>query len=86
MGKSESARGTMGRGKSGREAAAFSFFPSSIALSRVFFFLPSLLEYPAAASAKEGVIIPRSQYVSGRSPRMRHRNALTEKACENAVQ
>ena len=85
MGKSESARGTMGRGKSGREAAAFSFFPSSIARSRVFF-LPSLLEYPAAASAKEGVIIPRSQYVSGRSPRMRHRNALTEKACENAVQ
>ena len=36
MGKSESARGTMGREKSGREAAAFSFFPSSIARLRFF--------------------------------------------------
>ena len=32
-GESESARGTMGRGKSGREAPVFSFFPSSIARS-----------------------------------------------------
>ena len=37
-GESESARGTMGRGKSGREAPTFSFFPSSIARSPVFFF------------------------------------------------
>ena len=80
-GESESARGTMGRGKSGREAPTFSFFPSSIARSPVFFFfffffflmLPSLLEYPAAASAKEDLIIPRGRYFSGRSPRIRHR-------------
>ena len=37
-GESERARGTMGRGKSGREAPTFSFFPSSIARSPVFFF------------------------------------------------
>ena len=37
-GESESARGTVGRGKSGREAPTFSFFPSSIARSPVFFF------------------------------------------------
>ena len=79
-GESESARGTMGRGKSGREAPTFSFFPSSIARSPVFFFffffflmLPSLLEYPAAACAKEDLIIPRGRYFSGRSPRIRHR-------------
>ena len=77
-GESESARGTMGRGKSGREAPTFSFFPSSIARSPVFFFffflmLSSLLEYPAAASAKEDLIIPRGRYFSGRSPRIRHR-------------
>ena len=41
-----------------------------------------------------GLIIPRSQYVSGhvservfgRSSRIRHRNALTEKAWEDALQ
>ena len=35
--------------------------------------LSSLLEYPAAASAKEDLIIPRGRYFSGRSPRIRHR-------------
>ena len=44
---------------------------------RFFFFffflmLPSLLEYPAAASAKEDLIIQRGRYFSGRSPRIRH--------------
>ena len=53
----ESARGTMGRGKTGSDAT-LSLFPSSTARLLFFNYLQFLLEYPAKISAKERATIP----------------------------
>ena len=94
-GESESASGTMGRGKSGRKAPAFSFFPSSIARSLfllLFFFLLFIFFYSAifiripSGSLCEGRphysarSILFGSFASDKSP-----NVLTEKAWENAT-
>ena len=96
-GESESARGTMGRGKSGREAPTFSFFPSSIARSPVFFFVFVFVCF-FFFNASIFIGIPSGSLCEGR-PHYSARsilfgsfasdtssNALTEKARKNAVQ
>ena len=91
-GESESARGTMGRGKSGREAPTFSFFPSSIARSPVFFFFFFFFNASIFIGIPSGSLCEGRPHYSARSILFgsfasdTSSNALTEKARKNAVQ
>ena len=88
-GESESARGTMGRGKSGREAPTFSFFPSSIARSPVFFFFFNasiFIGIPSGSLCEGRPHYSARSILFGSFASDTSSNALTEKARKNAVQ
>ena len=90
-GESERARGTMGRGKSGREAPTFSFFPSSIARSPVFFFFfffnaSIFIGIPSGSLCEGRPHYSARSILFGSFASDTSSNALTEKARKNAVQ